>query len=209
MATLRQRKAELDLADKYLKDTELRAPFDGVVEQRQTSAGEFLNIGAPNLTVVKIDPIRSRIEVSEKVAPRIRVDQKIYLQVEGLEERLEGRIARLSPVISTGNRMLVVEADLPNPSGILRPGSFAKADIVVNENAPGIFVPASAIVNFAGMQKIFVVEGGKAVEKEVSLNRRRGDEVEVESGLQAGDLVVTQPGGLRNGQPIETTARDT
>ena len=58
MATLRMRQAELGLAEQQLKDTEIRAPFNGVVEQRQTSPGEFLNVGAPLMTVVRVDPIR-------------------------------------------------------------------------------------------------------------------------------------------------------
>lgn len=209
IATLRQRKAEYDLAEQELKDTEVRAPFDGVVEQRQTSAGEFLNLATPIIAVVRIDPIRVRLEISEKDAPRIRLEDKVYVRVEGLEQRLEGRVTRLSPVISAGNRMLVAEADLPNPSGILRPGSFAKADIVVNERATGVFVPKNAIVTFAGIQKIFVVEKGKLVEKEVSLRRRRGEQVEVDRGVNDGDLVVIEPGGLRAGQPVEAQASDT
>jgi RND family efflux transporter MFP subunit len=208
IATLQQRVAELGLAEQELKDTEFRAPFDGVVEARQTSAGEFLNAGTPVLTLVRIDPIRARLEVAEKDAPRIRLDQKVYLHVEGLEQSLEGRIGRLSPVISAGNRMLLIEADLPNPSGILRPGAFARADIVINENAPAIFVPASAVVNFAGLQKIFVIESGKAVEKEISVKRRRGEQVEIESGIKAGELIVVEPGGLRNGQAVETNSRE-
>src|SRR5262245_19357995 len=71
MATLQQRKAELDLAAQELRDTEVRAPFDGVVELRQTSPGEFLNLAVPILTLVRIDPIRVRLEISEKDAPRV------------------------------------------------------------------------------------------------------------------------------------------
>jgi RND family efflux transporter MFP subunit len=209
MATLLQRKAEVDLADQELRDTEIRAPFDGVVEQRQTSPGEFLNLATPVLTLVRIDPIRLHIEISEKDAPRVRLDQKVYLRVEGLDQPLEGRLGRLSPVISAGNRMLVAEADLPNPSGILRPGSFVKADVVVNDKLPGTFVPKTAIVTFAGIEKIFVVEKGKAAEKEVSLKRKRGDLVEIEGNVKVGDLVVVEPGNLRNGQPIQTGENDT
>jgi RND family efflux transporter MFP subunit len=209
MATLLQRKAERDLADQELRDTEIRAPFDGVVEQRQTSPGEFLNLATRILTVVRVDPIRLHLEISEKDAPRVRLDQKVYFRVEGLERPLEGRLGRLSPVISAGNRMLVAEADLPNPSGILRPGSFVKADVVVNDKMPGIFVPRDAIVTFAGIEKIFVIEKGKAVEKEVALKRKRGDLVEIEGTVKVGDQVVVEPGNLRNGQFVQTGGNNT
>lgn len=206
MATLQQRRAELDLAEQEVKDTEIRAPFDGVIEMRQTSPGEFLNVAIPVLAIVRIDPIRMRLEVSERDATRVRLGQKVYLRLEGSEEMRPGSISRLSPVISQNNRMLIAEADFANADGALRPGSFAKADIVVNDRAPGLFVPKSAIVTFAGMQKLFVVEHGKAVEKEISLKRQKGDRVEVVgSAIKSGDLVVLEPGNLRNGQPVELT----
>jgi RND family efflux transporter MFP subunit len=209
MATLLQRKAELDLADQELRDTEIRAPFDGVVEQRQTSPGEFLNLATPILTLVRIDPIRLHIEISEKDAPRVRLDQKVYLRVEGLERPLEGRLGRLSPVISAGNRMLVTEADLPNPSGILRPGSFVKADVVVNDKMPGVFVPKNAITAFAGIEKVFIIQNGKAAEKEVTLKRKRGDLIEIEGAVKVGDMVIVEPGNLRNGQLVQTGENNT
>jgi RND family efflux transporter MFP subunit len=203
MATLKQRQTELAMADQELKDTEIRAPFDGVVEGRQTGQGEFLNIAIPVMTVVRVDPIRMRLEVAEKDAPRVRLGQKVLLRIEGSDQAREGAISRLSPVISAGNRMLVAEADFPNPDGALRPGSFAKADIVVNDHSPGLFIPKSSVITFAGMQKVFVVDHGKAVEKEVSLKRQKGQHVEIISGLKPGDLVVIEPGGLRSGQAVE------
>src|SRR5687767_15020973 len=69
MATLRMRQAELELAGQQLNDTEIRAPFAGIVEQRQTSPGEYLNVAAPLMTLVRVDPIRLRLEVSERDAP--------------------------------------------------------------------------------------------------------------------------------------------
>ncbi|HEV8543836.1 MAG TPA: efflux RND transporter periplasmic adaptor subunit [Verrucomicrobiae bacterium] len=203
MATLKQRQAELAMAEQELKDAEIRAPFDGVVESRQTSQGEFLNVGIHVLTVVRIDPIRMRLEIAEKDASRIRAGQRVLLRLEGSDQAREGTISRLSPVISAGNRMLVAEADFQNPDGALRPGSFAKADIVVNDHSPGLFIPKSSIITFAGMQKVFLVEHGKAVEKEVSLKRQKGEDVEIAHGVKSGDMVVVDPGGLRNGQAVE------
>ncbi len=208
MATLRMRQAELGLAEQQLKDTEIRAPFNGVVEQRQTSPGEFLNVGAPLMTVVRVDPIRLRLEVSERDAPRVRIGQVVHIRVEGSEKQHDGRISRVSPVITADNRMLQAEADVANPQGTLRPGSFVKADIVVNNKAPGLFVPEGSVITFAGMQKIFVLREGKAVEKEVSLRRERNGLVEVIGEVKAEEIVVVDPGTLRNGQPVEVITNE-
>lgn len=203
MATLRMRQAEMSMAEQQLKDTEIRAPFAGIVEQRQTSPGEFLSIGTPIITVVRVDPIRLRLEVAEKDAPRVRIGQTVHLKLEGSERQHNGKISRVSPVISPQNRMLVAEADVPNPEGLLRPGSFVKANIVVNTTAPGLFVPEGSVQTFAGIQKIFLVREGKAVETEVRLGRERNGLVEVIGELKSGDQVVVDPGTLRNGQPVE------
>jgi RND family efflux transporter MFP subunit len=208
LATLKQRQAELALAEQQLKDTEIRAPFDGVVERRQTSPGEFLNIATPVLTLVRIDPIRMRLEVAERDATKVRLGQKVMLRLEGSDEAREGTLSRLSPVISPGNRMLVAEADFPNPDGLLRPGAFAKADIVVDNRSKGLFVPKSSLVIFAGIQKVFVVHAGHAVEKEVSQGREKGDRIEVTGEIKPGDLVVLDPGSLRDGEPVESSAHE-
>ena len=208
MATLRMRQAELGLAEQQLKDTEIRAPFNGVVEQRQTSPGEFLNVGAPLMTIVRVDPIRLRLEVSERDAPRVRIGQVVHIRVEGSEKQADGKISRVSPVITADNRMLQAEADVPNPDGTLRPGSFVKANIVVNDKAPGLFVPEGSVITFAGMQKIFVLHEGKAIEKEVSLRREQNGLVEVIGEVKADEVVVVDPGTLRNGQPVEVITNE-
>jgi RND family efflux transporter MFP subunit len=205
---LKLRQAELEMAEQQVKDTEILAPFDGIVEQRQTSPGEFLSVGSPLLTVVRVDPIRLRLEISERDAPKIQIGQSVRLQVEGSERNHEGRISRVSPVITSSNRMLIAEADVANENGLLRPGSFVKANIVVKGNAPGLFVPEGAVQTFAGIQKIFLVREGKAVEKEVRLKREQNGLVEIIGEFKAGDEVVVDPGALRNEQPVVRTVNE-
>ena len=113
----------------------------------------------------------------------------------------EGRVTRLSPSIAEGTRTLPIEAEVPNPTGSLRPGTFAKADIVTAA-APSLVVPASAIVVFAGVEKILVMKNGKAQEQRVRTGLRIGDRVELLEGAAEGDMVITTPGGLANGSPV-------
>jgi RND family efflux transporter MFP subunit len=208
IATLKQRQAELALVEQQLEDTDIRAPFPGIIEQRQASPGEFLNIAVPLITIVRVDPIRARLEVSEKDAPRVRLGQKTRLRIQGSEKEFVGTITRVSPVISSGSLMLSIEADVPNPNALLRPGSYVKANVVVNEAARGLFVPRAAVTTFAGLQKIFLVREGKAAEIEVSLGREFGEQVEVLGPVKAGDVVVIDPGNLRSGQPVQINTSD-
>jgi RND family efflux transporter MFP subunit len=114
----------------------------------------------------------------------------------------EGHVARLAPTISEQNRSLMIEAEIPNPQGRLRPGAFARGEIVVQPDRRLVTVPAEALVTFAGIEKVLVVEGGRAVEKRVTTGRRSGDRLEILSGLAAGEQVILRPGALASGQPV-------
>jgi RND family efflux transporter MFP subunit len=200
-ATLAQRRAELDLAQKQLSDTSLRAPFDGAVQSRLAGVGEFQQSGTPVVSLVRTDPLRLRLEVAERDAAGVRLGQPLRLRVEGHTNWIAGTIARLSPAISEQSRMLIVEADIPN-TGALRAGQFVRAEIVTNERDPGLAVPAAAIVAFAGLEKVVTIAEGKAVEKSVTTGRRGGDWVEIITGLKPGETVVLHPGNLRTGQAV-------
>ena len=200
-ATLAQRRAELDLAQKQLSDTSLRAPFDGAVQSRLAGLGEFQQSGTPVVTLVRTDPLRLRLEVAERDAAAVRLGQPLRLRVEGHTNWIAGKIARLSPAISERSRMLLVEADIPN-DGVLRAGQFVRAEIVTNERDMGLAVPAAAIITFAGLEKVVTIVEGKALEKTVTTGRRGGDWVEIITGLKPGETVVLHPGSLRTGQPV-------
>jgi RND family efflux transporter MFP subunit len=203
-ALLVQRRSELELARQQLTDTAILAPFDGVVQEKRAALGEYLGAAAPIVTIVRIDPLRLRAEVPEREAHAVREGQQVRVTVEGDASVYTGRIARLSPSISSQNRMLIVEAEVRN-EGNLRPGSFAKAEIVSEDGSTSPVVPTSAIVSFAGIEKVILIEDGKAVEKPITIGRRTADWAEVLSGLNVGDLIVREPGNLQTGQPVIVT----
>lgn len=200
-ALLVQRRAELDLARQRLADTVIRAPFDGVIQTRHTSVGEYLDTSAPVFTLVRMDPLRLRAEVPERAAHRVQAGQRVRVTVEGDPNLYEGRLTRLGPTIDEQTRMLMVEADVRNP-GALRPGSFARIDIVTNEADRAITVPTSAIVSFAGVDKVFVVQDAKVTETLITTGSRVGDQTEIIAGLKSGDVIVVEPGNLRSGQAV-------
>jgi RND family efflux transporter MFP subunit len=204
-AVLLQRRSELALARQQLKDTIIASPIDGAVSERRTSVGEFLAVGTPVVTLVKMHPLRLRLMVAERDASAVRIGQTVRVTVEGAPGEASGRVARLSPAISEQNRTLLVEAEVDNEDARLRPGAFAKADIVVAGDVRVITVPATAVVVFAGVEKVLTVDNDHAVEVRVQTGRRLGSDVEIVSGLSAGTRVVEQPGNLTTGQRVTTT----
>ncbi|HKP86356.1 MAG TPA: efflux RND transporter periplasmic adaptor subunit [Blastocatellia bacterium] len=196
-----QRRSELELARQQLTDTSVYAPFDGVVQEKRASIGEYLAAGAPLVNVVRMDPLRLRAEVPEREAGHVRQGLEVRVTVEGDSNVYMGRIARLSPTITAENRILVVEAEVRN-NGQLRPGSFGRAEIIINENNVAPAVPVNSIVSFAGIDKVITIQDGKAVEKPITTGRRAGDWTEVVSGINIGDTVIINPGNLQSGEPV-------
>ncbi len=198
---LAQRRSELSLAKQQLADTIVYSPLEGIVQEKKASVGEYLAAGAPVVDIVRIDPLRLRVDVPERESHAIKNGQSVRVTVEGDPDSYLGYIKRLSPTITEQNRMLSVEADVRN-NGRLRPGAFVKAEIVTNQTASAVTVPPGAIVTFAGIDKVIIVEGGKALEKAVTLGRRGSDWVEIKAGVNVGQAVVVDPGNLQSGQPV-------
>jgi RND family efflux transporter MFP subunit len=201
-AVLAERRSELAIARQQLLDSELKVPLDGAVRQRHASAGEYLAAGSPIVTVVRIHPLRLRLAVPERVAAEVRIGQLVSVKVEGDRAVYRGQVARLSPAISEEDRTLLVEAEVPNEHGQLRPGAFAEAEIVTAAEERAVFVPASSIVTFAGIEKVMTVQDGLSVETRVQTGRRIEDRVEIVEGLKPEALVVVEPGNLVGGQPV-------
>jgi RND family efflux transporter MFP subunit len=201
-ALVGQRQSELEIARQQRSDSIVVAPFDGRIRERRASIGDYVAVGQPVVVLVRVHPLRLRLEVPEREAATIRTGQPVQLTVEGDPEPHTGRVARISPSLREESRTLLVEAEVPNPDGSLRPGSFAKAEIVTQAGEPAVLVPVSAVVSFAGIDKVVGVEDGKAVEKRVRTGRRAGERVEILEGAAAGDTVVVEPGNLVDGQPV-------
>lgn len=220
LAMLRQRRSEVELAKKQLADATVRAPFSGMVEARQAGVGQYLSVGAPVATLVRIDPLRLRAEVPERDAGSIRTGQRVTFAIDGQEALFEGRVARISPILAEQSRTLLVEAEIRNP-GNLRPGSFTRAEIVQDGAEKALVVPLSALVTFAGVDKVLTVDADRVVEKRVVTGRRGAaasgpvraaevegraaarepeqDYVEILSGLLAEERVIAEPGNLQQG----------
>jgi RND family efflux transporter MFP subunit len=202
-AIIVQRRAELDLARQQLTDTVIVSPIDGAVSLKQASVGEYLNAGAPIATLVQLHPLRLRVPVPEREGAGVRAGHAVSLTVEGDPAVYRGRVVRLSPIVQEQNRTMLVEAEVPNERGFLRPGAFARVDIVTEATQPVVTVPGSAVVVFAGVEKVLVVRQGKTAEVRVTTGRRLGDDVEITDGLKKGEPVIVRPGNLTGGQPVK------
>lgn len=185
-------KAALSLQRKKLRDTVVRAPFAGYVKDRQAVAGAYVRANSPLFTLVKVDPIRLRIEVPERMSPWVRSGQEVEVTLEAFaERRFTGRVWRISPTVDQTKRTFVVEALIQNPRNELKPGSYARARIQTEKTETITVVPARAVLYVLGANKSFVVKPDSTIEvREVKLGERLPEEVEILEGLQPGESVA-------------------
>ncbi|MCA9042164.1 MAG: efflux RND transporter periplasmic adaptor subunit [Planctomycetaceae bacterium] len=190
IALIGVRQAELSLAQDDLENSVIKAPFKGLVVQRQISPGTFVRVGDPAISIVRLDQLRFRGTIPERYALQLSKGQKVVLEIESIKEPLVVEVSRISPAVDLANRSLLFEALVDNSEGKLRSGLFATARIVIDENATAIVVPDSALIEFAGSEKVWKVVEEISKEQEVLTGERREGEIEIISGLKAGDIIL-------------------
>ena len=189
---IEEKRAALDLTKKQLADSDIISPLSGVVKEKTASRGEYLQPGKPVVTIVQINPLRLRLEVPETFAASIAKGQVVTLKVDSFADReFKGVIKRINPSMDEKSRSLMAEAEVANPNALLRPGMFARSQIVSNAKTIALMVPEKAVVSLAGVTKIFILEGSVAVERIVKLGARDGSLVEILEGIKPGERVIT------------------
>jgi cobalt-zinc-cadmium efflux system membrane fusion protein len=205
-ASMRQTQASLNLANKRLRDTQIRAPFAGHVKTREVTRGQYLKIQTPVMTIVNIDPLRARLSVPEKMSPWVRVGRDVKLNLEAFPGReFTGRISRINPSVDEKNRTFEIEALVSNGAAELKPGSFVKATIQSDKVDSILAIPSSAAIYLFGAYKVFVIQGKTIKERDVKLGDRLGDLVEIIEGLRADEKIAISVGGpqLKDGMEVE------
>jgi RND family efflux transporter MFP subunit len=207
-AQVRQREAALGITRKRFEDTTVRAPIAGLVARRHVNAGEFVKDNTPLFTIVATTTLKYAGTIPERYAPELRGGQPVRLTVEAYPgQEFTGTVTRLAPAVDVQTRTMALEARVPNESGTLRPGFFAKGSILTQARASAVFVPAEAVTYVAGLSKVFVVAGTTVQERLVRPGGRQGTWVEIADGIKPGDTVATSNlPALFNGAPVTLPA---
>lgn len=186
--------AQVAQARKALNDTVVRAPISGYVSDKSADVGEYISPNTPNskiATLMRTAILRMRVEVPEQSISRVATGQGISLQVSSYPDRkFAGRIARISPNVNQTARTLIVEADVQNTEGLLKPGQFATVRITQSKPEPAVMIPVKAVKTVGETNSVFVVKDGVAREQLVLLGLLDGDWIQVKRGIVEGDRVV-------------------
>lgn len=190
IAQIAVRSAEVELAKQRIRDSQIVAPFAGFVQQRFVAAGTFVQIGSPLVGIVRIDSLRFRGTVPERLATELEIGQKVHLAIESVAEPVEAKVTRISPALDMASRSLMFEALVDNHDGALRAGLFGEAEVAIDPNARAMVIHESSLVEFAGTQKVWKVVDGSAQEQVVEPGRRSNGLVEIVEGLNPGDQIL-------------------
>ncbi len=189
-AAAKSKRAASGLARKALRDASITSPLNGVLAKRLVSLGELVKAGQPVALVVVQNPLKLRGEVPERYAGLVLPGMPVSVRIDSTGALAEGKVSRVGPAVQASSRTFSVEAQIDNSSGALRPGVFAVANVVVGSDEEVIAVPDTAVSAVAGVTKVFVEDGGKAVEKRVQVLKKRGDQALVIGDVKDGDRVI-------------------
>ena len=197
-------RAQLALARKKVADTMVRAPFGGTVRARMVEMGQYVKEQGPIMLITDTNPLKMRASIPEHWFPYVAGGARIELTVEAYEEKFQGRVARVSRAIDPQSRTFSIEAEVDNTAERLRPGLFARAVLFTSRKDSVLRVPASAVISYYGVQKVYAVENAQIIEKVVKLGDRFGDVIEVTEGLAPGTwIATTQLTKIHQGSRVE------
>jgi len=191
--------------EKKLADTTLEAPFDGTIARRMVNAGEYARTGTPAFALVQTTPLKFKGDVPERYSGDVSVGNAVQATAEATPGRpLEGRVARVSPSVAVDTRSFAIEADIDNPDDAVKPGSFARLSIRTGKAVRYVTVPETAVGEFAGTPRVFLIVDGRAKEQPIEVAGRTKGRVLVSGGLEAGTQVaVTGVDLISDGKPIQ------
>lgn len=184
--------ARLLSSEARLIKTVIRAPFGGFTGLRKINVGDYATVGQALIDLVRLDPLRVDFSVPETMLAKLRVGQAIAVSVAAYPEQIfGGTVIAIAPRADVAGHSIQVRASLPNADLLLRPGLFAEVEIALDSRPDAIVVPEQAIWPVGQDKTVFVVVDGKAVQTVVQLGERQPGLVEVISGIDVGDEIVT------------------
>lgn len=185
----------------------IKAPIAGTIADREITLGQSAqDAGASLMTIVDNRTVLATANIYEKDLNQVAQGQRVRVQISSLPNRVfEGRITTIGSVVEGENRVIPVRAELDNIDGALKPGMFAKLEVLTTRTPePVVMIPQSALVEANGRQLVFVQNGNTFQPVEVVLGRQAGNVVEVKSGLFEGDRIVTQRANLLYAQSLRS-----
>jgi RND family efflux transporter MFP subunit len=198
-------RAAYDLARLALQESEIRAPFDGVVSLRHIKIGNQILAGSPAFRITRMDRLQAQIYVPERDIHKLAPAQAATLSVDAWPDKaFRGEILRVNPVVDASTGTVKVTVAMAPEQPELKPGMFGRVEILYDRHDSVVLIPKDAVVTEDAQHSVFVIEEGRAHRRAVSVGYSDSEHYEVLTGLAVGDqLVVTGQSSLRDDSKVE------
>lgn len=196
--------ADINLVEARIAETELRAPFDGIVGLRMISEGAFANTQTKIARLVKISPLKIEFSIPERYSGEIQPGFPITFKIEGMQKEFNARVYAIEPKIDVETLTILVRALYPNKNEELKPGRYARITARLSEINSTVSIPTEALIPEMDGEKVYIYKNGKATERKVTTGIRTESHIQIKTGLEFGDtLLTTAILQLRNDLPIQ------
>ncbi len=204
-AKLAESRAKQNLDESRLAKTKLFAPFAGVLGLRQVSPGDYIKEGQDIVNLEDIASLKLDFRVPETYLAEIKLDQEVNIEADAYPGKtFSGKVYAIDPRIDAQTRTVLLRARIPNTNLLLRPGLFARVNLVLEQRAAALLIPEQALVPKGEEQFVYRIVAGRALQSKVKTGQRRSGKVEILEGLGSGDTVVSAgQTKLRDGAPVK------
>ena len=176
-----------------LQNSSVVAPFDGEVTRKHVETGALVSPSTPIVTIVHTRILKVVANVMEKDVPLLKTGMKARIRLEAYPDKLfEGRVERMNSALDLATRTIQTEVHIPNSNRMLKPGMFAKLEIILSEKPQALVVPGEAVLEERGARFVFLVKGSQAFRKEVITGIAQEQDLEILDGLKEGDRVIVK-----------------
>jgi len=184
-------KADIKITEVQLSKTTITAPFSGIAGFRNVSIGSLVNNTMVLTTIQDIGRVKVDFAIPEKYLNQFSQGQEIKFSVEGYEEDFSGRVISYDPQINESTRSIMLRASANNKGSKLLPGSFVKVKLVLEDLSNTMMIPSQAIIPQLKGQSVYLYQNGISVMKEVQIGLRTEKDVQIISGINMNDTVIT------------------
>lgn len=184
-------RADINLIKARISETELRAPFDGIIGLRYLSEGSYATSATKIAKLIKISPIKIEFSIPEKYASEIKIGFPITFTIDGSDNVFKASVYAVDPKIDIETRNIVLRALYPNRNEELKSGRYAGITLQLSQIDNAIAVPTEALIAEMDGEKVFIYKNGKAQSVKVSTGLRTESKIQIITGLKYGDTLIT------------------
>jgi len=196
---LNQVKSDISLLQVQISKAEIRAPFSGTIGLKAISEGAMIPVGTRIVTMQDIDPVKIEFSIPERYRFSAKNGEHVNFKIATSSKTYSATVYASEPKIDVQTRTLLIRATCSNPNAEILPGSFANLEVPLNKIDDAMMIPTQSLIPDLKGQKVITVHSGKASPVKVTIGFRNDSAVQVISGLQAGDTVITS--GILQARP--------